>query len=185
MGEPVEVFHLGSGKKLYSLERTVGGTDGIAFSRDSSMIATADADTQVRIYDVSNGKLIARNTDLLLEPFALEFGLDRKRLFVGGADKVVNVIDSSTGKLIRRLAKVDEPIAFLQLSPDGHHLACGLLNATGMNQPAPVLVWNTESGNKQLEWLPPRVPLGGSWTRDGRMFAVTAESDTLRFWKIQ
>jgi WD40 repeat protein len=184
-GEPVRVFDVRAGKEVYALEPVVGGTQAIAFSRGNSLIATGDGDTQVRIYNAVTGKLIARNTDLLLEPFTVDFTADGKQVLAAGADKAIVVIDASTGRLVRRVGTVAEPVGHLEISPDGHRLVTVLLKASGMRQPAPVLVWDLESGRKEAEWLPPVLPLGGGWTRDQHVLAVTAKGKTLQLWEIR
>ena len=91
-GEPVQIYDIGSGKKLFELQRTIGGSQAIAFSRDGGRIATADSDTVVRIYDGRNGELLARHTDFLLEPLAASFTVDGKQLLAAGGDKVIAVL---------------------------------------------------------------------------------------------
>jgi WD40 repeat protein len=102
-GEPVQVFDLRSGRKMYELNQGLGGTSGLAFSPDGSMIAAAGSDTAVSIYHALTGKLISRNTDFLLQPFTIDFTADGKQVVTAGADKVVAFIDTITGKTIRRM----------------------------------------------------------------------------------
>lgn len=67
----------------------------MSFSPDSTLLATADADTAIRIYDARTGNPRSTALDLLLESLALDFSRDGKSLFVGGADKTISIVDLS------------------------------------------------------------------------------------------
>ena len=88
-----------AGRKLYETKAITGGTAAVAFSRDDSLIVTADADTAVRVYDARTGKLTAENRDFLLEPLAVDFTSDGKQVIAAGADKVLAFIDARVGSL--------------------------------------------------------------------------------------
>jgi WD40 repeat protein len=185
MGDPVQVFDVHAGRKLFETRSITGGTAAIAFSRDDSLIVTADADTAVRVYDARTGKLLAENRDFLLEPLAVDFTSDGKQVIAAGADKVLAFIDANSGKLVRRLQKTVEPVAYLEVSPDGAFVATVFMKADNLVKPAPVAVWETSSGLKKQEWLPPTVALGTSWTRDGHLISADATPDSLRIWRIR
>ncbi|MGA7768370.1 MAG: PQQ-binding-like beta-propeller repeat protein [Candidatus Sulfotelmatobacter sp.] len=185
MGGPVQVFDVRAGRKLYETNAITGGTAAIAFSRDGSLIVTADADAAVRVYDAHIGKLLAENRDFLLEPLAVDFTSDGKQVIAAGADKVLAFIDANSGKLVRRLEKTVEPVAYLEVPPDGAFVATVFMKADNLVLPAPVAVWETSSGLKKQEWLPPTVALGTSWTRDGHLISADATPDSLRIWRIR
>jgi WD40 repeat protein len=185
MGDPVQVFDVHGGRKLYETKAITGGTAAIAFSRDNNLIVTADADTAVRVYDARTGKLLAENRDFLLEPLAVDFTSDGKQVIAAGADKVLAFIDANSGKLIRHLEKTVEPVAYLEVSPDGAFVATVFMKADNLVLPAPVAVWETSSGLKKQEWVPPTVALGTSWTRDGHLISADATPDSLRIWRIR
>src|ERR1700740_1052559 len=86
MGDPVQVFDVGTRRMLYQTNAVAGGTAALAYSRDGAAIATADADTVVRVYDALTGKLVAENREFLLEPLAVDFSLDGRQVIAGGAD---------------------------------------------------------------------------------------------------
>jgi WD40 repeat protein len=185
MGDPVQVFDVAGPRKLYQTNAITGGTAAIAFSRDGSLIATADADTAVRVYDVHTGKQLAENRDFLLEPLAVDFTSDGKQVIAAGADKVLAFIDAANGKLVRRLQRTVEPVAYLEVSPDGAFVATVFMKADNLVLPAPVAVWELSSGEKKQEWLPPTVALGTSWTQDGQLISANATPDFLQVWRIR
>ena len=115
----------------------------------------------------------------------MDFTSDGKQVIAAGADKVLAFIDANSGKLVRRLEKTVEPVAYLEVSPDGAFVATVLMKADNLVLPAPVAVWETSSGLKKQEWLPPTVALGTSWTRDGHLISADATPDSLRIWRIR
>lgn len=184
-GEPVQIYDVASGKKLFELQRTVGGTAGIAFSRDGGRIATADADTVVRIYDGRNGELLARHTDFLLEPLAASFSADGKQLLAAGADKLIAVLDAKTGAVVRKSDKLVDPVAYLEVSPDGSHTVAGLMHADNLTMPGLVLISETASGRQVQEWMPGSRVLGGAWTSDGRLLVATGSEKGVEVWRVR
>jgi WD40 repeat protein len=69
------------------------------------MVATADNDGYVRVYDANNGKLRSTVEGFLLEPFTVAFSQDGKSVVAGGADKTVSIVDPGTGKILRTLPR--------------------------------------------------------------------------------
>lgn len=185
VGEPVQIYDVTAGKKLYELPRVTGGTAAITFSRDGRRVATADADTVVRIYDASTGALLASNADYLLEPLSAVFSADGEQLLTGGGDKVVVWHETKSGKSIRRSGRMDDPIGTLDISPDGKMVSAGLMHAANLLLPAPILVSEVESGKRVTQWMPPSLPLGGGWVNDGRLLIVTGDEKVIRIWRVQ
>ena len=184
-GEPVQIYELASGKKIFELQRAVGGTQAVAFSPDGSRIATADADTVVRIYDGRNGELLARYTEFLLEPLAVSFAPDGTRVLAAGGDKVVVALDAATGKAVYRSEKLADPVAYLDVSPDGKLAAAALMHADNLRMPAPFVISEIASGRKVQEWLPKTRLIGGGWTTDGRLLAATGTEKGVQVWRVR
>ena len=184
-GEPVQVYDVGSGQKLLELQRTVGGSQALAFSRDGRRIATADSDTVVRIYDAGNGESLARHTDFLLEPLAASFTADGKRLLAAGADKVIAILDASNGNALRKSKKLVDPVAYLEVSPNGTLTAAGMMHADNLLMPAPLLIMDTETGQEVQKWMPTSRMLGGRWTSDGRLLAAIGTEEGLQIWRVR
>jgi WD40 repeat protein len=183
-GEPVQLYEVASGRKLFELQTVIGGSQNVAFSRDGQRIATADSDTMVRIYDGRNGELLARHTDFLLEPLAASFTADAKQLVTAGGDKVIVLLDATTGRVVRKSAKLADPVAYLEVSPDGALSAAGLMHADNLLMPAPLIISETASGKNVREWLPPSRVLGGGWTNDGHLLAATGAKQGLTIWRV-
>jgi len=184
VGEPVQIWDPASGRKLFELQRPTGGSFAVAFSRDGSRIATADADTVVRVYDSRNGELLARNADFLLVPLSVDFTPDSKQLLAAGPDKFIAFLDPANGRVIRKSVKLEDPVRYLEVSPDGALAAAVLMHADNLLQPAPILIFETASGRQLDKWLPTGRPLGG-WTSNGHLLVATAGPGTIRIWRIR
>jgi WD40 repeat protein len=184
VGEPVQIYDLASRKKVVELQRPIGGTSALAFSPDGSRIATADADTVIRVYDTRTAAMLPPNSDFVLEPLALAFSSDGKQLVTGG-DKVMASLDVASGKLIRKSGKLDDPVAALDISPDGTLVAAMLLHADNMLMPGLVMISEVSSGRKVTQWLPDTVPLGGGWTNDGHLLVATGNDTAVQIWRVR
>jgi WD40 repeat protein len=181
--EPVQIIDIGSWRKRYELQRTTGGNAALAFSSDGTRIAAGDSDTVVRVFDARNGELLSRYTDFLLVPLGVDFTPDGKRVAAGGGDKVVAFVDAATGNSPYKTERQADAVYHLKFSPDGLHLAVGLINTASMSKPAPVLVYES-SGRKVLDWNPPTVAIGGGWTADGRLLIGTSTEDAVVIWRV-
>jgi len=183
--QPVQVYDPASGRKLFELQRPVGGTQAVVFSPDGSRIATADSDTVVRVYDSRNGELLSRNADFLMEPLTAAFSADGKQVVAGGGDKVIALLDAGSGRAIRSSAKVADPVAYMEVSPDGSLLAAVLMHADNMLMPGALLISEMSSGNKVVEWHPEKLPVGGAWTVDGHLLVATAGEKAIEIWRVR
>ncbi|MCU1237125.1 MAG: hypothetical protein JWP63_5092 [Candidatus Solibacter sp.] len=184
-GEPVQIYDLASRKKLFELQRPVGGTAAVAFSRDGARIATADADTEVRVYDARTGELISSNADFLMVPLAAAFTADGKHVLTAGGDKIIALVDAATGNVKRRSAKLVDPPIYMETSPDGALLAAGLMHADNMLQPAPLMISEVASGRTVQEWKPATMMVGGTWTTDGHLLVATTTKGAIHLWRVR
>jgi WD40 repeat protein len=185
IGEPVQIYDAEAGRKLMELQRPVGGTAALAFSRDGSRLAAADADTVVRLYDALTGELLKSNTDFLLEPLAVSFSADGRQLFTGGGDKWVGTLDVATGKTTRKSGRLDDPVAMLDVSPDGASVAALLMHADNLLMPGPVIVSETATGRRVMQWLPASLALWSGWIADGRLLVATADDRAVHLWHVR
>jgi WD40 repeat protein/DNA-binding SARP family transcriptional activator len=72
--------------------------------------------SQVRLWNLQDGSLLAtRNTDAR-KPRALAFSTDSRRLLVGFFDNGANVLDVPSGHLVRNM---DQTVSAIAFSPDG------------------------------------------------------------------
>ena len=184
-GRTLRIIDLVSNRVLSELERTPAATGAVIFSRDNTLVATADGDA-VRVYDVRTGKLISQNSDFVAEPLTVDFTPDGKQAVATGGDKVVVFIDSATGKTLRRMTKTAAPAFYIAVSPDGSQFAAITLNPNDMGLAAPVIIFDIASLQKKIEWTPPTGVVGaGTWTQDGHYLIATSTPQALHLWRLR
>jgi tricorn protease-like protein len=184
-GDPVELVDAATGARKQTLGRAIGGTAAVAFSRDDRYVATADGDTAVRVYAANTGTRISENLDSTMTPLAVDFTADGRTVVAAGGDKVLLFIDTATGRTTRRSARLPQPPAVLEVSPDGAWIATVLMKAENMMEAEHVIVTPIASGPPAVEWMPPRLPVGGGWTSDGRLLIAIALPDSLQLSYFQ
>ena len=119
-----------------------------------------------------------------MDPLTIDFTADSKGAVAGGADKVAILFEASTGRVIQRLRKQVEPIGYVEVFRDGKLLATVGIKATSVAIAAPVQIWETDSGRKCRDWLPPSGLVAGAWTADGHFLAATLTPDAVHIWKV-
>jgi WD40 repeat protein len=131
--------------RLASLEpRTLTGhgdiVDTVAFSRDSSRVATGSYDRTVRLWNPENGQqLLTIGADATRAVYAVAFSPDGKLLVTAGLDKIIKAFQVDNGQEIRRYSGHTEGVYCLDISPDGQSIASGGPDKT-------VRLWNLASG---------------------------------------
>ncbi|MEP7243431.1 MAG: hypothetical protein ABI885_07060, partial [Gammaproteobacteria bacterium] len=116
----------------------------LAIDETAGRVYSASEDKTVRVWRVSDGRLL----DIFRVPagvraegqlYALALSPDRKLLAVAGwtcwdseGAACIYLLDAATGALIGRLRGMQEVVAALRFSPDGQHLAAGLMGGQGL-----------------------------------------------------
>jgi WD40 repeat protein len=181
--KPVQLWNPVNGSRVAELETDFSGSTGMAFSPDSSAFATSDADTTVRVYDRS-GKLKAKYTDLLLEPFAIDFLPNGKEILVGGADDTLTILDASNAHLSRQLPKRPSPIFGAIALPGGHSLLSLEIDAATLAKFA-VVLWNLGTGAQRELAIDGAKIVGYGQISNGQPVLFTADSDSsLSMWAV-
>lgn len=184
-GLPVEIRDLGANRVLASLPATFSGAASIAFSRDGRWFASADTDTEIRIFDARDFTLRSRVTDLLLEPLALTFSADGDRIMAGGADGVVSLIETNTGKIVKTFPKQTDVLLALRSSPDGKSLAATYFDPNQVSAPGRVLIWDALSGSLRSTVPPAGSGFnGGDYTQDGTLLLTSSSEKELKIWAV-
>jgi WD40 repeat protein len=112
---------------------------GLAFSPDGKLIASADQDGAIRIWDTLTGKEVRAIQADTKRIWSVAFSPDGKLLASSGWDKTVRVWDTATGRQTLLLNGHTAHAFCVAFSPDGKHLASG-------SDDTSVRIWETESG---------------------------------------
>jgi WD40 repeat protein len=130
----------------------------IAFSPDSTRLATADQGGMIRVWDVNSGSELQRLEGHSGEVDALTFHHDGTRLISGSKDTSIRIWDISSGQAFSTLEGHTAGVTALEVTYDGKHLFSGSADKT-------LRVWALDQG----------VNLG---TLSGHTNAVTAVTVT-------
>ena len=151
---PAQLWDADKAILIAALHTEFAGSGDMAFSPDGSLFASADLDTAVRIYDRA-GRLKAKYTGLLLEPFTISFMPNGRELVVGGADSTLTILDASDGHLVRTLPRQTDPIFGAVVLPSGNEIVSVHVAAAGLNH-VTTLLWNLQNDT------PRELPVNGS-----------------------
>jgi WD40 repeat protein len=169
------LWDLSSGQTQYSLGKVKTITSA-AFSDDASLMAVNDS-SQIKIYSVSDGRLIRTLAISGRETYSLDFSPDNKTIL--SADSQGNVIlsDVTSGQFEARLNSGNMYYRAVY-SPDGKKIASA-------DQDGKIRIWDAVT--RTIE----RTLSGASGTArsiafspDSQLLATASQDNTLRLWTI-
>ena len=108
------------------VERRTRFGDGVwelDVSPDGRLIASADEDKKVRLYELQTGLLVRELTGHSEGAFSVAFSPDGALVASGGRDWRIRLWNAATGALVRTLTGHQEAVYNVEFSPDGRLLA--------------------------------------------------------------
>ena len=184
-GEPMQIMSTATGQPVSTLGAAVGGTNVLAFSRDDKRVAAGDGDGVIRVYDAASGQRISENHEFQMVPLAIDFSADGAAVIAGSGDKALIFVDAGTGKTLERQSRTPQPLAYIDVSPEGTEIAMAFMKAENMTEPDHVIVRSTNNRDPLVDWLPSALPAGGGWTHDGQLLIALASPDALHLWRLR
>jgi WD40 repeat protein len=151
----------------------------VKFSPDGQFLATGDADGEVRLWRVADGKNLLSCQEHTSWVWSVAFSPDGKLLASGSDDRTIKLWDLSTGRCKCTLQGHRSQIWSVAFSPDGQMLASGSEDQT-------VKLWDTQTGEciNTLEghthWV-----RSVAFSPIGRMLASGSEDQTVKIWNLQ
>jgi WD40 repeat protein len=148
---------------------------GLAFNRDGAVLAAADEDGVVRVWDVPACTLrFAYNRHAGI-PTAVTLTPDGQTAASVGQDNTLRVWDTSDGKERLVLKKDVFPPSGVACSPDGKTLAWGAFNTVRLWDLATVKQVGVLTGHKSYAVLMTFLP-------EGKLLVVGDDSGDVKFW---
>jgi len=167
----VQLWAPGSDRLLRSLKAThVGPIVTLAWSPDSTQIASGGSDNTVRVWDAATGDelYVCGHSGWIT---ALAWAPDGKTIASGGQDGSVRLWEAATGRELNKLEGHKTGVHALAWSPDSERLISGSFDQT-------LRIWDAESGKQRhlLERDLNDQPLGenraAAWSPDGKTIAA-------------
>jgi WD40 repeat protein len=154
------------------------GVWGLSYSPDGSLIASADEDRQVRLYDSRTGDYLRSLEDGREGMWSVAFSPDGKTVAAGGRDWKVRLWDLETNTLRRTLVGHGEAVISVAFSPDGTRLAsAGWKDET-------VRIWDATSGALITTLAAGAPAYDVVFSPDGKTLAV-ASGAVVELWDVQ
>jgi WD40 repeat protein len=150
----------------------------VAFSPDSKLLATGDADGEIRIWRVEDGRKLLScqgHTDWV---WSVAFSPDGQQLASGSSDHTIKLWDLSSGQCYRTLKGHPRQVWTVAFSPNGQHLASG-------SEDNSIKLWQPQTGDC-LQTLQGHT----NWVRsvafspDSQMLASASEDQTVKLWNL-
>jgi len=181
--KPGAVWDVREAPKLRaSLHSDFAGLTACALSPDGKLLATADGDTVLRIYDTATWKIVREYRGIKLETFAVPFTGDGKYLLAGGADDHISVLEVSSGTEVRKLGGQAGYVGEILPLGDNRRAAVVYLDNNGLKPPRPMM-WNLET--LKAEPLTSERPLTGGGLVRGKLWVVSAAGSSLQAWEYE
>jgi WD40 repeat protein len=108
---------------MTEFERSPARTESARLSGTGNLLATADTDERIRLWDVNQGKPV-RSLDRPARLVALS--TNQQKLAAVGKDRQVRVYQTGDAKLLQEFPPLEEEAFALELRPDDRRIAVGL-----------------------------------------------------------
>jgi WD40 repeat protein len=151
--------------------------DNFTFSPDGKLLAAADEDGTVRIWEAATGKELFHKREKSGAIFSLAFAPDGKVLAWGDKAQTICLWDMARRKEVHRLKSCEFGIRFLTFSPDSWTLVSGEYDGS-------IRFWDTLSGKeiRRLEEQPFMVSCV-TFSPDGKTLAAII-GNAIRSWDV-
>jgi WD40 repeat protein/DNA replication protein DnaC len=150
----------------------------IAFSPDGEMLATGDANGEIRLWQVADSKLLLICKGHTGWVNSVDFSPDGRMLASGSSDQTIKVWDTRDGRCRKTLTEHTQRVRSVAFSPDGKILCSGSSDYT-------VRFWDINSGECQ-KILSGHV--GYVWSvafsPDGKTLATGSDDRTVKLWNV-
>jgi WD40 repeat protein len=166
----------------FFLEKTLSGHSNtvisVAFSPDGKTLVSGSLDNNIKVWNVSTGKLLQTLTGHSDRVWSVAFSPDGQTLASGSDDKTIKLWDVRTGKLLQTLTG-DSDFNSVAYSPDGQTLASGSRDET-------IKLWNASTGELLQSFIGHSSSVWSlAYSPDGKTLASGSRDDTIKLWNAR
>lgn len=179
----LKVMDVATNRELFTqtFKKHKGGYWGIAFSNDRTMVANANRDKKIRIWNIATGDQMLSIRSKFKKPIIdLAFSVDGKMLAAAGEDESIRIWDTTTSAQLCILNGHTGRIESLAFSPDGKMLASGSWDGT-------MRLWDIET-KTQISQRGDGF-MGGiievQFSLDGKTVVSSSQSNRIQLWQVE
>ena len=155
----------------------------VAFSPDGKTLASGSNDKTIKLWELSNGRLIRSFEGHSHQVEIVVFSSDGKMLASGSLDNTVKLWDVSSGSLIRSIETHGNGVSSVAFSPDGKMLASNGGGKTGISDTGKL--WDVSSGRLIRSFTGHIYPiLSIAFSPDGKILASGSNDNTVKLWDV-
>jgi WD40 repeat protein len=186
-GASEQTVFIWNGQTLHPLPELVlvghkGEVNGVAWSRDSTRLASASDEGAARLWNASGtgGNEVLAHPEEAGAVKSVAWSPDMKRLVSGTAGGQVYIWDVESKQIVQTLAAHDDQVSGVDWSPDGRRIATGSSDQS-------LKIWDASNGTLILSlrgnvW--DQTPVSAvQWSLDGTQVA-TASGSRIRIWDV-
>jgi len=169
-GGTLSLWDADTGKEVRRLTDTGATVSAVAFTPDGKLLLSTDGEQDIRVWDVTTGRLLRRFGDGKARP-PLAVSSDGKLLASGGGAQGQGIIfwDLASGERLRGIVAHEGKVTGLAFAPDGKRLISG-----GSDQKAHL--WDVGTGQRLDVFGHPETRCESGvkvdWSRDGKTLAL-------------
>ena len=174
----LEMWDVGSRKRILTLSGHDGYISFVAFSRDGAYALSGGSDDKtVKLWHPVTGQLV-RAFSGHASVTSVAFAPNGRQLLSGGSDKTIKLWDAATVRLICQFVGHTHAIASVAFAPDGASVLSGSEDGT-------VKSWDTASGRVRRTFSGHSSFVRSvAYSRDGKRFVSGSSDKTVKLWEV-